>query len=164
MQMDTVPEDILMWLRSLIFSLLALFAPLTLAADTWTTQWHQGNLVAVTPRNHLVVGMQLKPNDAVWGVMNIPIQKEQVAELNKHRMDPLFPFIKVDITVDDYYRTAQAHIYEDGLYVQTELDVRQWEGLKSGNILKVRLPDGSEFKETLHGSGKALRALEKHYR
>src|SRR5690606_18805236 len=104
------------------------------------------------------------PNEGTWGHLVIPIQAEQLEELNKHRKDKLFPYISVAVEVDKYFRTAQGHILSDKLVIKTDLDVRQWEGLKKGQKLVVRLPDRTEYRETLRGSAAALRNLEKNYR
>ncbi len=147
-----------------LFSLLLLLvsAPL-LAAGAWSTRWDNGDLLAITPNHQMVLRMDLKPGQAVWGRLIIPIKAEQLTELNKHRKVPEFPYIDVAIEVDRYYRTAQGHIFEKELYVSTELDVRQWEGLKKGSRLVIRLPDGTEYKEALAGSGQALQEVEKRY-
>lgn len=147
-----------------LFSLLLLLvsAPL-LAAGAWSTRWDNGDLLAITPNHQMVLRMDLKPGQAVWGRLIIPIKAEQLTELNKHRKVPEFPYIDVAIEVDRYYRTAQGHIFDKELYVSIELDVRQWEGLKKGSRLVIRLPDGTEYKEALAGSGQALQEVEKRY-
>lgn len=153
-----------MYLRSLIASLLLLVCLPSLAAGEWLTRWDEGDLVAVTPANKLELRLAAMPNENTWGHLIIPIRAEQLDELNKHRKDKLFPYITVAVEVDKYYRNAQGHILSDELIIKTDLDVRQWEGLKKGKRLVVRLPDGSEFKETLRGSGAALRKVEQRYR
>lgn len=140
-----------------------LFSPVLLAGGVWTNRWDQGDLLAVTPDHQLIVRMDVKPSMAVWGTLIIPIKAEQIPELNKHRKVPEFPYIDVAVEVDGYYRTAQGHIYEKELYVSTDLDVRQWEGMKRGRRLIIRLPEGSEFREALNGSENALRQVEKRY-
>lgn len=147
-----------------LISLVFMFACVgALAAGAWTTRWDKGDLLAVTPNHQMILRMDVRPGQAVWGRLIIPIKAEQLTELNKHRKVPEFPYIEVAIEVDRYYRTAQGHIFEKELYVSSELDVRQWEGLKKGKRLIVRLPDGSEYKEPLAGSGGALQEVEKRY-
>ena len=153
-----------MRIRSLVFVLAMLSGWPALAAEQWTNRWDEGDLLAITPTYHLELRLKQTPNESEWGQLDIPIKAEQLDALNKHRKDPLFPYISVDVEVDKYYRTAQGHIMTDELIVKTDLDVRQWEGLKKGHHLIVRLPDGTEFKETLRGSGAALRKVEKRYR
>lgn len=153
-----------MTLRSLIVSLLLILAIPAWAAPEWSTRWDNGDLLAVTPSHNLQLRLAAHPNESTWGTMEIPIRAEQLEALNKHRKDKLFPYIDVAVEVDKYYRTAQGHILQSRLIIKTDLDVRQWEGLKKGSRLSVRLPDGTEFKETLRGSGAALRAVEKRYR
>lgn len=153
-----------MRLRPLIAVVLLLASATAIAASGWINRVENGTMMAITPNHQLILRMDLKPNQSTWGELLIPLQPEQVAELNRHRKDKLFPYIEVAIEVDRYYRTAQGHIFGNELYVKTTLDVRQWEGLKKGKRLIVRLPDGSEYKESLSGSGKALREVERHYR
>lgn len=153
-----------MFLRSLLVACLLLLGLPALAADEWTTRWDEGDLVAVTPAHGLELRLAATPNEGTWGHLIIPIRAEQLDELNKHRKDKLFPYIDVAVEVDKYYRNAQGHILANKLVIKTDLDVRQWEGLKKGKSLIVRLPDRSEFKETLRGSGAALRKVEKRYR
>lgn len=152
-----------MLLRSLIASLLLLLALPSLAAE-WRNRTQDGERVAVTPAHGLELRLAATPNQNTWGHLLIPIQAEQLEELNKHRKDKLFPYIDVAVEVDKYYRTAQGHILTDQLIIKTDLDVRQWEGLKKGNRLIVRLPDRTEYRETLRGSANALRNIEKGYR
>lgn len=153
-----------MFLRSLLAAFLLCLGMPVLAAGEWITRWDQGDLVAVTPAHKLELRLAATPNDSTWGHLLIPIKAEQLDELNKHRKDKLFPYIDVAVEVDKYYRTAQGHILADQLVVKTDLDVRQWEGLKKGKKLVVRLPDRTEFSETLRGSGAALRKVELRYR
>ena len=153
-----------MFLRSLLAALLLSLGMPALAAGEWTNRWDQGDLIAVTPAHQMQLRLAAVPNEGTWGHLLIPIKAEQLDELNKHRKDKLFPYIEVAVEVDKYYRTAQGHILADQLVVKTDLDVRQWEGLKKGKKLVVRLPDGSEFKEPLNGSGSALAQVEKRYR
>ncbi|MFZ5603064.1 MAG: hypothetical protein ACOY7J_11485 [Pseudomonadota bacterium] len=149
--------------RTLILPAFLLVSATALAAGAWTTRWEHGDLMAITPTHKMVLRMDLKPSQAVWGELLVPIKPEQVQELNKHRKVKEFPYIDVAVEVDGYYRTAQGHIFEEELYVSTELDVRQWEGLKKGTKLIIRLPDGTEYKEALTGSGSALQEVEKRY-
>ncbi len=153
-----------MLLRALLTLLLLLPGIPAQAAGQWTNHLNNGDLVAVTPAYSLELRLAKTPNEATWGHLVIPIKAEQLDALNKHRKDKLFPYIDVAVEVDKYYRTAQGHILTDELYIKTDLDVRQWEGLKKGNRLVVRLPDGTEYRETLRGSGAALRKVEKRYR
>ncbi|HVL01362.1 MAG TPA: hypothetical protein VM553_16210 [Dongiaceae bacterium] len=150
-------------LRSLLLPALALVSTLAVAAGTWTTRWEHGDLMAITPNHKMVLRMDLRPSQAVWGELLVPIKAEQVQALNKFRKVPEFPYIEVAVEVDGYHRSAQGHIFVDELYVSTELDVRQWEGMKKGSKLIVRLPDGTEYKEPLNGSGHALQEVEKRY-
>lgn len=153
-----------MILRSLLMTVLLALIPAAWADSAWSTRWDNGDLVAVTPAHGLEIRLAAHPNQSTWGTLQIPFKAEQLDELNKHRKDKLFPYIDVAVEVDKYFRTAQGHILKDQLIIKTDLDVRQWEGLKKGNRLVVRLPDGTEFKEPLRGSGKALGAVEKRYR
>ena len=151
-------------LRSLAVMLMVFLVSPVFAASQWITRWDNGDLVAVTPGYQLQLRLAKSPNESTWGQLVIPIKAEQLDALNKHRKDKLFPYIDVAVEVDKYYRSAQGHILSDELIIKTDLDVRQWEGLKKGNRLVVRLPDGTEFRETLRGSGAALRKVEKRYR
>lgn len=152
-------------------TLTSILAPLTLllmlvishaqAADGWTNQTINGNLMAITPTYKLQVYQQARPSEMVWGKINIPVSEEQLPDLHKHRKSPNFPFIEVAVEVDKYYRTAQGHIHDDLELITVEIDRRHWDGLKQGNHLIIRLPDGTEMKESLRGSGAALRAIER---
>lgn len=153
-----------MFLRSLFTALLLTLAAPAFAAGEWTNRWDNGDMVAVTPNYQLEIRIAQTPNEGTWGHLVIPIKAEQLDELNKHRKDKLFPYIDVAVEVDKYYRNAQGHILADELVIKTDLDVRQWEGLKKGSRLVIRLPDRTEYRETLRGSGAALRKVEKRYR
>lgn len=153
-----------MILRSLLMTVLLALAPSAWAETAWSTRWDNGDLIAVTPVHALEIRLAAHPNQSTWGTLQIPFKAEQLDELNKYRKDKLFPYIDVAVEVDKYFRTAQGHILKDKLIIKTDLDVRQWEGLKKGNRLVVRLPDGTEFNEPLRGSGKALGDVEKRYR
>ncbi len=133
---------------------------LSWAQGTWTLRNSDGVNVAITPSYQLEVRIMPRPNETVWGKIEIPIKEEQLPELHKHRKSPNFPFIDVGIEIDRYYRTAQGRIYDDRLMVSVELDLRQWEAMKKGNRLLISLPDGTEMKESLRGSLKVLRQAE----
>lgn len=149
-------------LKSVFISLILLVLPgLAQAADSWSNQTINGMLMAITPTYKLQVYQEARPNESVWGKINIPISEDQLPELHKHRKSPNFPFIDVAVDVDKYYRTAQGHIHDDQHVITLEIDRRQWDGLKEGSHLIIRLPDGTEMKETLRGSGSALRAIER---
>ena len=145
----------------LIPLILLVCSAVSLAADTWINQTIDGTLMAITPTYKLQVYQIERANEAVWGKINIPVSVDQLPELHKHRKTPNFPFIDVGVEVDKYYRTAQGHIHDDQSLVTVEIDRRHWEGLKKGSHLIIRLPDGSELKESLRGSGAALRAIER---
>jgi len=131
-----------------------------MAAGHWTTHRDHGDLMAVAPDHHISLRLSHKSDQAVWGYLTVPITADQLASLNKYRTDPLFPFIRVTVAVDDDNRTAQAKIDQDGMVVEAELDVQHWEELKKGRHLQIRFPDGTHYDESLQGSGTALRALE----
>ncbi|MBA56228.1 MAG: hypothetical protein CMK89_17390 [Pseudomonadales bacterium] len=131
------------------------------ASGSWTNQTIDGKMVAVTPNFKLQVYQIDRPNESVWGKIIVPINADQLPELHKRRKSPNFPFIDVGVEVDKYYRTAQGHIHDDQNLVSVEIDRRHWDGLKKGNHLIIRLPDGTELKESLRGSGAALRAIER---
>ena len=133
----------------------------TQAADSWANQTIDGKLMAITPIFKLQVYQLDRPSESIWGKINIPVLPEQLPELHKHRKSPNFPFIDVGVDVDKYYRTAQGHIHDDENLITVEIDQRQWDGLKKGSHLIIRLPDGTEMKESLRGSGKALRTMER---
>ena len=151
-------------LRSLIAILFVLTTPLAMAAGQWSTHWDHGDLMAIAPDHHLSLRLSHKSDQAVWGYLTVPITADQLASLNKYRTDPLFPFIRVTVAVDDDNRTAQAKIDQDSMVVQAELDVQHWEELKKGRHLQIRFPDGSHVDESLQGSGNAIRALERQSR
>ena len=130
------------------------------AQESWILQKQKGTNIAITPKHQLQIRMMERPNEAVWGRLDIPVKAAQLPELHKHRKTPHFPFVDVAIEVDRYYRTAQGHIHDDDLMVTVELDLRQWEGLKKGNHLIIGLPDGSQLKESLKGSLGVLRKAE----
>ena len=152
-----------MWnatVQTLITLLVLAFSTSSFGADKWTLKHVNGVNIAVTPMYNLEVQMLDRPQEAIWGKLEIPITPEQLPELHKHRKSPNFPFINVGIEVDRYYRTAQGHIHDDRLRVTVEVDLRQWEGMKKGNHLIISLPDGTEMKESLRGSLKVLREAE----
>ena len=134
----------------------------TQAADRWTNQTVDGTLMAITPTYQLQVYMVASPTETVWAKINIPVDRDQLPELHKHRKSPNFPFIDVGVDVDKYYRTAQGHIHDERALITVEIDRRHWDGLKKGSKLILSLPDGAELKESLRGSGAALRAVERH--
>ena len=133
----------------------------TAAADSWTNSTLNGKAIAITPNYQLHIYMEAKPTEPVWGKLDIPITSEQLPELNKHLKSPNFPFINVAIEVDKYYRVMQGRIFKDQLQVSVDLDLRQWDGLKKGDQLEIMLPDGTNLKESLRGSGAALRKIER---
>lgn len=152
-----------MWKRNvqtLITLLLLAFSSSGFGADKWTLKTVNGVNIAVTPKYALEVQMLERPQEAIWGKLEIPVTEEQLPELHKHRKSPNFPFINVGIEVDRYYRTALGHIHDDRLMVTVDVDLRQWEGMKKGNLLIISLPDGTEMKESLKGSLKVLRQAE----
>lgn len=152
-----------MYLRALSAFLWLLITAPALADGTWTNRWDAGDLMAVTPVHQMQLRLATMPNEGTWGHLLIPVKADQLDELNKHRKDKLFPYIEVAVEVDKYYRTALGHTLADKRVVKTDLDVRQWEGLKKGRQLVVRLPDGTEYKEPLTGSRAALAEVEKRY-
>lgn len=131
------------------------------ASGSWSNETINGKMMAVTPTFKLHVYQIDRPNESVWGKIEIPIQADQLPELHKHRKSPNFPFIDVGVEVDKYYRTAQGHIHNDQNLITVEIDRRHWDGLKKGSHLIIRLPDGTELKENLRGSGATLRAIER---
>lgn len=148
-------------LRLLILLATLIASAASLAAGSWSNQTINGKLMAITPNYKLQVYIMENPNQSVWGRINIPVSKEQLPALHKHRKSPNFPFIDVGVEVDKYYRTAQGHIHDDTLLITVELDQRQWEGLKKGNQLRISLPDGTDLNESLRASGAVLRAIER---
>ena len=132
----------------------------SVASENWVLRKNNGGYIAVTPIHRLKIQMVERPNESVWGQLDIPVKPSQLPELHKHRKSPHFPFIDVAIEVDRYYRTAQGHIHDDELVITVELDLRQWEGLKKGNRLIIGLPDGTTIKESLKGSLYVLRKAE----
>ncbi|MAR92883.1 MAG: hypothetical protein SV765_16115 [Pseudomonadota bacterium] len=144
------------WLATLL-----LLAGVAQAADSWTNRKQNGDLVALTPQYQLQVKQSPRPTEMLWGVIEVPVTPEQLPELHKHRKSPNFPFINVGVEVDKYYRTAQGHIKDDELLVEVDIDRRHWDGLKQGDRLVISLPDGTVLKESLRGSGAALRSIER---
>lgn len=141
--------------------LLLVAAGISQAADSWTNQTVNGSLIAVTPTYKLQVYQIERPTETIWGKIAIPVTEEQLPELHKHHKSPNFPFIDVGVDVDKYYRTAQGHILDNKKMITVEIDRRHWDGLKNGSKLVITLPDGTEIKESLRGSGAALRAIER---
>lgn len=135
--------------------------PVIAASDTWSNIETANDVIAVTPQHRFHIYLAERPMEAVWGKLDIPISEELLPELHKHRKSPNFPFINVAVEVDSYYRVMQGRIYDDDLKVEVDLDLRQWDGLKKGNRLKIGLPDGTEYEESLKGSGNALRNIER---
>ncbi|MGB3621559.1 hypothetical protein FT643_00790 [Ketobacter sp. MCCC 1A13808] len=152
--------NVIMFSTVLLLSNLV-FSGLSLAGDSWTNAIVKGEPIAVTPKYRLHIYMAKHPTEPVWGKLDIPIKAEQLPELNNHLKSPNFPFIDVAIEVDKYYRVMQGRIYKDELIVSVDLDLRQWDGLKKGDELEIVLPGGTEFKESLRGSGTALRKIER---
>lgn len=146
---------------TLMALLLLVTSTLVQASGNWTNETLDGTLMAITPLYKLQVYQIERANEAVWGKINIPVQADQLPELHKHRKSPNFPFIDVGVEVDKYYRTAQGHIHDDRNLVTVEIDRRHWDGLKKGSQLIISLPDGTQLKESLRGSGAALRTIER---
>lgn len=130
-------------------------------ATSWRTSVQDGVPIAITPRQGMILKM-IKPSNDLWGKLYISLTDEQVTALRKHRLDKYFAFISVGLEVDGYTRNTNAKVEETEKFVRIDIDQRMWEGIKRGTKFNVYLPDGSTYKETLRGSSKALRQMEKH--
>ena len=149
--------------RLVPFIFLALFFSLNVhAGNSWRISTIEQSSVAITPKHGMILKMR-KPNKGLWGKLYINVDNQQIENLQKHRLDKYFSFISVGLEVDGYTRNANAKVVETKGFVRIDIDQRMWEGFKKGSKLIVYLPDGSEYTETLRGSSKALRHLEKSF-
>lgn len=142
--------------------LLITFSTSVSAANSWQLRSVDGQNIAVTPTHNMYLKM-IKPNKGLWGRLYINMSAEKVKGLNKYRLDKYFPFITVGIEVDGYTRNTNARLDESNGFVRLDIDGRMWEGLKKGKKFIIYLPDGNNYEETLRGSSKALRQLEKRF-
>lgn len=143
----------------LTFLLATLTAPAH--AASWRLSTEGDAPVAISPISNMILKMR-KPKEGIWGKLYINLNNEQVEALKEYRLDKYFAFISVGVEIDGYVRNTNAKVVEMKKFVRIDIDQRMWNDLKKGSRLIIYLPDGSTYKETLRGSSKALRALEKH--
>lgn len=150
-------------LRTLSFVILTLvFSSNVNAGNAWTVSTIAQDSVAVTPKHNLILKM-IKPNKGLWGKLYINLNSKQIEKLKNHRLDKYFSFISVDIEIDGYTRNTNAKVVESKGFIRIDIDQRMWDGFKKGNRMTVNLPDGSSYGETLRGSSRALRRLERKF-
>ncbi len=144
--------------RSLLFLMLLVASPLT-QASSWKIEPPLENLAARSPNNTILLKMQ-KPKEGIWGFFYVPTTIEQTEALKKHRIDKYFSYINGIIEIDGYQHLAIAKVDEHNLFIRIQIEKDAWEHLKEGKSLILRLPDGTELKDTLKGSHKVLSRLE----
>ena len=127
-------------------------------------KWQQGSMngkaVAISPSKKVTLQI-IKPKAGIWGHFIIPLTPEHTEKLKKHRINPHYSFIPTYITIDEIERRSTGKVDQYQHYISIDVDQRQWNGLKKGNSLQIELPDGTQYKETLKGSFKIMKKVER---
>ncbi|OUR92545.1 hypothetical protein A9Q81_16505 [Gammaproteobacteria bacterium 42_54_T18] len=150
---------------SLLISAILISACLSIsahAAGKWQKGIMDGKAVAVSPSKKVTLQI-IKPKDGIWGHFIIPLSPEHTKRLKKHRINPHYSFIPAYITIDKIERRSTGKVNQYQHYISIDVDRRQWNGLKRGKSLQIELPDGSVYKETLKGSFKIMKKVERGF-
>lgn len=119
-----------------------------------------GKAVAISPSKKITLQI-IKPKEGIWGHFIIPLSPEHTEKLKKHRINPHYSFIPTYITIDKIERRSTGKVNQYQHYIRIDVDRRQWNGLKKGKTLQIELPDGTLFEETLKGSFKIMKKVER---
>jgi len=130
------------------------------AAGGWKQGIMDGKAVAISPSKKVTLKI-IKPKDGIWGHFIIPLTPEHTEKLKKHRINPHYSFIPAYITIDKIERRSTGKVNQYQHYISIDVDRRQWYGLKKGETLQIELPDGTVYKETLKGSFKVMKKVER---
>lgn len=130
------------------------------AAGGWKQGVMDGKAVAISPSKKVTLQI-IKPKDGIWGHFIIPLAPEHAEKLKKHRINPHYSFIPTYITIDKIERRSTGKVNQYQHYISIDVDRRQWNGLKKGESLQIELPDGTTYKETLKGSFKVMKKVER---
>ncbi|PCJ45748.1 MAG: hypothetical protein COA99_04195 [Moraxellaceae bacterium] len=141
---------------------ITLAAP-TQAAPRWQTGTMDGKIVAISPSKKVTLKI-IKPKNSIWGYFIIPLTPDHTKALEKHRINPHYSFVPTYIRIDKIERRSTGKVNQYQNYISIELDGRQWDDLKKGATLSIELPDGTQYNESLRGSMKVIRRIEKDLR
>ncbi len=130
------------------------------AAGKWQEGAMDGKAVAISPSKRVTLQI-IKPKDGIWGHFIIPLTPEHSEKLKKHRINPHYSFIPTYISIDKIERRSTGKVDQYQHYISIDVDRRQWSGLKKGTSLQIELPDGTQYKETLRGSFKVMKKVER---
>ena len=148
---------------SLLISTIMISTLLSLSAHAggkWQQGAMDGKAVAISPSKKVTLQI-IKPKDGIWGHFIIPLTPEHTEKLKKHRINPHYSFIPTYITIDKIERRSTGKVNQYQHYISIDVDRRQWNGLKKGKSLQIELPDGTAYKETLKGSFKVMKKVER---
>ena len=130
------------------------------AAGSWKQGLMDGKAVAISPSKKVSLQI-IKPKDGIWGHFIIPLTPKHTEKLKKHRINPHYSFIPTYITIDKIERRSTGKVNQYQHYISIDVDRRQWNGLKKGSSLQIELPDGTLYKESLKGSYRVMKKVER---